>query len=145
MIDYPAWHMSAAKVAVVCGLMALLLSACGTHSKPKAGAAQLAKRHGFYGVVDDPRKKHVPCLRADKLSFREFYTANGHLPAIQIDSPSAGPTLVFYPTPGAAQALQLAGKDEGAEAIGAALLFPNSASGNELTAVEDCAAIGVTG
>lgn len=145
LIDYPASHMSAAKVAVACGLTALLLSACGVQSKPQAGTAHPATRHGFHGVVDDPRNAHVACLQADKLAFREYYTADGHDPAVQVGATPAGPTLVFYPTPGAAQALQLSGRDEGAEAIGAALLFPHSASGNELTEVEDCAAIGVTG
>jgi hypothetical protein len=139
--------MSPAKVAVACGLtaMALLLSACGVKPKPEAGTPHLNKQHGFYGVVDDPRKKHVPCLRADKLPFRQYWTAQGHRPAIQIGSLPGGPTIVFYSTPGIAQGLQLQGQDEGAEAIGSALVYPNGASGTELTQVEDCTAIGVTG
>ncbi|HEX3801821.1 MAG TPA: hypothetical protein VHV75_03175 [Solirubrobacteraceae bacterium] len=139
--------MSLAKVAVVCALTALLVSACGIAQKPLAGSPKIEKAHtpGFYGVVDDPRKKHVPCLRADKLRFREYRTGPQHLPAIQVGSAPAGPTIVFYPTPGTAQALQLQGEDEGAEAIGSALLYPNNASGSELTKVENCTSIGVTG
>jgi hypothetical protein len=137
--------MSLAKVAVVCALTALLISACGIQQKPLAGTPKIEKSRGFHGVVDDPRAKHTPCLRADKLHFRRYRSGPQHLPAIQIGSLPAGPTIIFYPTPGAAQALQLQGKDEGAEAIGSALLFPNNASGSELAKVENCTSISVTG
>lgn len=137
--------MSAVKVAVACGLVALLVSACGIPPKPEAGTANLSKQRGFYGHTDDPRIKHVKCLRADKLRFREYYTAKGHLPAIQVGSLPNGPTVVFYSTAGIAQGLQIQGKDEGAEAIGSALLFPNNAPGAELTKVEACTSVGVSG
>ncbi len=71
--------------------------------------------------------------------------AHQRLPAIQVGSLPTGPTIIFYATPGAAQALQLQGKDEGAEVIGSALLFPNNASGSLLTKVENCTSIGVSG
>jgi hypothetical protein len=144
-IHYPATHMSLAKVAVVCALTAVLVSACGIQQKPLAGTPKIDKAHGFHGVVDDPRAKHTPCLRADKLHFREYRTGPQQLPVIQVGSLPTGPMIVFYPTPGAAQALQLQGEDEGAEAIGSALLYPNHASGSELTKVENCTSIGVTG
>ena len=137
--------MSLAKVAVVCGLMALLLGACGIQSKPLAGSAQLTKSHGFFGVVDDPRKTHVTCLRAAGLPVTEYLTSGQHLPAIQVGTAPSGPTIIFEPTAGAAQALQIGGQDEGAEVIGAALLFPNQASNKELSIVEGCTAIGVSG
>jgi len=137
--------MSLAKVAVVCALTALLISACGIQQKPLAGTPKIEKSRGFYGVVDDPRAKHTPCLRADKLKLHQYYTAQQRLPAIQVGSPPTGPTIIFEPTPGAAQALQLKGKDEGAEVIGSALLFPNKASASVLTMVEACTSIGVSG
>ena len=137
--------MSLAKVAVVCALTALLVSACGIQQKPLAGTAKIKKARDFYGVVDDPRAKHTPCLRTDKLKFHQYYTAHQRLPAIQIGSLPAGPTIIFEATPGAAQALQLDGKDEGAEVIGSALLFPNKASGSLLSKVENCTSIGVSG
>jgi hypothetical protein len=64
---------------------------------------------------------------------------------LQIDSAPNGPTVVFTPTAGAAQAAQIDGSAQGAEAIGTALLFPNQSSDPELTAVEDCLDQGVQG
>jgi hypothetical protein len=138
--------MSLAKVAVVCGLMALLISACGIQAKPEAGTPHLTQYAGFRGHVDDPRIPQVSCLKGDKLPFREYY-ADGiqHLPAIQVGARAQGPTMIFYPTDGVAQGLQILGQDTGAEVIGALLVYPNSARRTELTKVEACAAIGVKG
>ena len=146
MIDYPATHMSPAKVAVACGLMALLISACGIPVKPQAGTAHLRQHAGFYGITDDPRKPQVTCLKSDKLPYREYY-ADGiqHLPAIQVGSRTQGPTIIFYPTAGIAQGLQIMGQESGAEVIGALLVYPNQAQRNVLTKVEACASIGVKG
>jgi len=138
--------MSLAKVAVVCGLMALLISACGIQAKPGAGTAHLSHYAGFRGVVDDPRIPQVNCLKSDKLPYREYY-ADGvqHLPAIQVGARTQGPTMIFYPTDGVAQGLQIMGQETGAEVIGALLVYPNRARPSELTEVEACAAIGVKG
>jgi hypothetical protein len=138
--------MSPAKVAVACGFMALLLSACGIPSKPEAGTAHLRHYAGFYGVTDDPRTPQVACLKSDKLRFREYY-ADGvqHLPAIQVGSLPQGPTVVFYPTDGVAQGLQITGQETAAEVIGALLVYPNQAGSKVLKKVEACASIGVKG
>jgi hypothetical protein len=138
--------MSLAKVAVVCGLMALLISACGVQAKPEAGTPNLKKHKGFYGLVDDPRLPQVSCLKSDKLPYRQYY-ADGvqHLPAIQVGARAQGPTMIFYPTDGVAQGLQITGQETGAEVIGALLVYPNRARPRELTKVEACAAIGVKG
>ncbi len=138
--------MSPAKVAVACGLMALLICACGIPPKPVAGTAHLRHYAGFYGLTDDPRKPQVSCLKSDKLPFHEYY-ADGvqHLPAIQVGSLPQGPTMIFYPTDGIAQGLQIMGQDAGAEVIGALLVYPNQSSSQMLKTVEACAAIGVKG
>jgi hypothetical protein len=138
--------MSLAKVAVVCGLMALLISACGVQAKPEAGTPNLKKHKGFSGLVDDPRLPQVSCLKSDKLPYRQYY-ADGvqHLPAIQVGARAQGPTMIFYPTDGVAQGLQITGQETGAEVIGALLVYPNRARPRELTKVEACAAIGVKG
>jgi hypothetical protein len=138
--------MSLAKVAVVCGLMALMLSACGIQAKPEAGTAHLIHQAGSHDHVDDPRIPQATCLKSDKLRFREYY-ANGvqRLPAIQVGARAQGPTLIFYPTDGVAQGLQIMGQETGAEVIGALLVYPNQARRSELTKVEACAAIGVKG
>ncbi len=138
--------MSPAKVAVACGLMALLICACGIPPKPVAGTAHLRHYAGFYGFTDDPRKPQVSCLKSDKLRFHEYY-ADGvqHLPAIQVGPLPQGPTMVFYPTDGVAQGLQILGQDAGAEVIGALLVYPNQAGSKVLKQVEACASIGVKG
>ena len=143
---YPATHMSPVKVTVACGLMALLISACGIPTKPLAGTAHLGQQTGNHGIVDDPRMPQVKCLRSDKLPFRQYY-ADGvqHLPAIQVGSLPQGPTIIFYPTNGIAQGLQIMGQDAGAEVIGSLLVYPNQSGQTVLTKVEACASIGVKG
>jgi hypothetical protein len=137
--------MSAVKVAVACGLVALLISACGIAPKPVAGTTHLRKHPGYFGLRDDPRVKHLRCLRTDKIHFHEYYTGKERLPSIQIGSLPSGPTVIFYPTPGIAQGLQIMGQEQGAEVIGSALLYPNGARAKELTTVEGCVASGVKG
>jgi hypothetical protein len=138
--------MSAVKVAVACGLVALLISACGIPPKPAAGTPHLRKQSGFYALRDDPRVKHTACLRAAKVHFHQYFAGGKkHLPAIQVGSLPTGPTIIFYATPGIAQGLQITGQEQGAEVIGSALLYPNGASSKELTTVENCVAADVTG
>jgi hypothetical protein len=138
--------MSPVKVAVACGLMALVISACGIPPKPLAGTAHLRKHAGFYGLTDDPRIPQADCLRSDKLPYREYY-ADGvqRLPAIQVGRRPQGPTIIFYPTAGIAQGLQIMGQDTSAEVIGSLLVYPNQAGHQVLTKVETCASIGVKG
>ncbi|MDE3134763.1 MAG: hypothetical protein KGL15_11915 [Acidobacteriota bacterium] len=138
--------MSAVKVAVACGLIALSVSACGIAQKPEAGTAHLRQHTGFRGLVDDPRIPQIHCLKSHRLPFREYY-ADGvqHLPAIQVGGRAQGPTMIFYPTDGIAQGLQIMGQETGAEVIGALLVYPNRSRRQELTKVEACAAIGVKG
>ncbi len=145
-IHYPGTHMTPLKVAAACGLVALLISGCGIPPKPVAGTAQLRKHAGFYGLRDDPRIPQAKCLRRDKLPYREYYADGAeHLPAIQVGNAPQGPTIIFYPTAGIAQGLQIMGKESGAEVIGSLLVYPNQAHHKILTKVEDCAAIGVPG
>ncbi len=137
--------MHPAKVAVACVLTALLISACGIPPKPEAGSPNLLNNPAFRGKVDDPRTPHTECLSAAKVPFRDYYTAKDHLPAVQVGSLPTGPTIVFYPTPGIAQGLQIMGQEQGAEVIGSALVYPNQASASLMSTVERCTAIGVAG
>jgi hypothetical protein len=141
--------MSSAKLALACALAAVSLCACGIAKKPLAGTPDLSARPGTNARLDDPRTIHLPCLRQAHLRLKE-YIAPGHLPAIQIGSLSDGPTVIFYPTPGIAQGIQINGGALGAEVIGASLLYtnsgrPRSASDHELTKIENCLGIQVTG
>jgi len=111
--------MSWAKLAPTVALLALVLSACGTSAKPVAGSQCL-------------RTKHIPVTRFSHVWF-------------QVGTRPSGPTVQFAPTPGAAQNLQITGQVSGAEVIGAALLYPNQATGTLLKKVETCVAKGVTG
>lgn len=130
--------MSFAKLALAAGCAALSLAACGATAKPEAGTIKAAAK-GHKGV-DDPRSTHVACLRQEHLPVLEFSRT-----WLQIAAKPYGPTVHFAPTPGAAQDLQISGQVEGAEVIGAALLYPNQAPGGLLKKVETCVAKGVTG
>jgi hypothetical protein len=130
--------MPSAKFALAAGLAAISLSACGTAAKPVAGTLKASTT--AHKGVDDPRKKHIQCLQQDHIPVVRLGTT-----AMQIARKPYGPTVYFEPTPGIAQGLQIAGGDQGAEVIGAALLYPNLASDKLLAQVEACVAQGVSG
>ena len=137
--------MSLAKLSLACGLTALVLSACGIAAKPLAGTAHLNTARGNHAQVDDPRTKHLPCLRSHDLPLRLYRTQTGARPAIQVGTLPDGPTIVFEPTPGDAQGMQITGQAPAAEVIGSALVYPNLTPDGEMNVVEGCVAIGVTG
>jgi hypothetical protein len=136
--------MPRGKLFVACGLMALVLSACGMSAKPQAGTPDIAQAPGNHAQVADPRTKHVRCLKADGLPVHLF-RASGARPAIQVGTAPSGPTVIFEPTQQAATGAQIVGQAQGAEVIGAALVYPNQASDPVLTKVENCMDIGVSG
>jgi len=134
--------MPLAKLTIALGLVALALSACGSiEVKPTSSTGAPVSR----GKVDDPRttqNNHVMCLRQ-----QHFRVAEIGPNKLQIGTWPAGPTVLFTPTAGAAQAYQIQGVRwaQGAEVIGSALLFPNQATDSELGKVETCIAEGVLG
>jgi hypothetical protein len=125
--------MPPVKLAVASAVAAISLCACASTAKPPQG----------HGKLDDPRVNNpnrVACLRADHLPV-QFVGRTG----LQIGPLPAGPSIWFTPTPGAAQADQIEGLNQGAEVIGAALLYPHQASDGELALIEDCLSQSVTG
>jgi hypothetical protein len=126
--------MPHAKPAAILGVAALILSGCGSAVKPPQGR----------GKVDDPRTygstNHLKCLLQHHLPAQEV-GATG----VQIGSLPTGPTVTFLPTPGAAQSQQILGNAQGAEVIGAALLYPHGGSDGQLTLIEGCLGNGVNG
>jgi hypothetical protein len=128
--------MYAGKLLAASSVAAIALGACGASVKPATGSR---------GRVDDPRTtktNHVKCLQDSHLAVQEV----GHT-GLQIGAAPAGPSVVFVPTPGAAQYDQMSGNRayQGAEVIGSALLYPNQGSETELKVIEDCLAKGVSG
>jgi hypothetical protein len=106
-----------------------------------SGCAGLAKPAGGRGAVVDPRTGHtnyLACLRANRLAVSRHGTNR-----LQIGDVRSGPTIVFEPTAGIAEGQQIEGKAQGAEVIGAALLYPNHAPGAKLTVIENCLGQGV--
>jgi hypothetical protein len=106
-----------------------------------SGCASLAKPSGGRGAAVDPRTgppSYVACIRASRLPVSEHGSNR-----LQIGRLPSGPTIVFEPTAGIAEGRQIEGKAQGAEVIGAALLYPNHASGGELTVIENCLGQGV--
>ena len=136
--------MAPGKLVLPCALAALTVSGCGIATKPQAGTPDLSARSGMHGQVDRLRRVHYLCLLNAGMPARPF-TAAGGRPAIQVGHTPAGPTVVFEPTPGAAQELQIDGQVQGAEVIGSALLYPNLATDTTLSTVERCVALNVTG
>ena len=128
-------HLAALALAV------LALAGCGAvkvQPTSAAGSSTLASR----GRVDSPVtvRNHLGCLR------------DAHLPVqlvsptrLQIGEAPARPTIVFTATPGAAQADQIDGSAQGAEAIGTALVYPNRGSDAEMSRIAACLAQGVQG
>jgi len=130
--------MPSAKLALVAALAAASLSACGVTAKPEAGTLKASTVS--HKAIDDPRQKHIVCLRQDHIPVVLIGST-----AMQIESKPYGPTVYFEPTPGAAQYAQIDGQAQGAEIIGSALLYPNQASDQLLSKVEACVKLGVTG
>lgn len=134
------------KLALACGLAALTPAACASATKPLAGsqAAIAGQGHGLHGRIDDPRKNHLKCLREHQVPVTE--PSGTSLPEIQVGRPGVGPLIQFLATPGAGQDAQISGREQGAEVIGSALLFPNqTVSSQELGVIETCTALGVKG
>jgi hypothetical protein len=127
--------------ALAFAAMAFAVVGCGSvqvQPTTPAGSSKLASR----GRVDSPvkMKNHLTCLR------------DAHLPVqvvsptrVQIGPAPAGPTIVFSPTPGAAQAYQIDGSAQAAEVIGSALVYPNQGSDGEMATIGACLAQGVQG
>jgi hypothetical protein len=120
---------------------ALVLAGCGSvkvQPSAPAGSSKLASR----GRVDSPvaMKNHLSCLRDAHLPVQVVSSTK-----LQIGPAPAGPTVVFAPTPGAAQGDQIEGKVQGAEVIGSALVYPNQGSDAELGTIGACLAQGVQG
>ena len=140
--------MSSAKIAAACAVVAVSLSGCGVASKPEAGSVQAATiaKHS----LADPRTKHIRCLAADHIPFKEE-TVQGPesrpsgYPSIQIGKAPSGPLVEFTRTPGAAQNIQMTGNAQGAMVIGSALVFPNQASDAFMQKVDKCMTLGVSG
>jgi hypothetical protein len=121
---------------------AVALAGCGAvrvQPTTPAGSAKLASR----GRVDSPLRdmdNYLGCIRSARLPVQVLSPVK-----LQIGPAPAGPTVVFTNTPGAAQAYQINGESQGAEAIGTALLYPNQGSDGELASIEACLDRGVQG
>jgi hypothetical protein len=137
--------MPSAKLAAAILVSALSLSACGISSKPEAGTPK-AIANGHKGL-DDARSKHTACLRQAHVAFHLEQRAVGGklLPSFQVGTAPAGPTVIFEPTPGDAQGVQIQGEAQGAEIIGSALVYPNQAPDSLMSVVENCVGQGVKG
>ena len=127
--------MPHAKSAAILGLAAALLCGCSSSAKPPQGR----------GKIDDPRTNvvnHLKCMQSQRLPAQKVGQVG-----IQIGALPSGPTVRVLPTPGAAQAAQIEGQAQyqGAEVLGAALLYPHGGTDNELNQIESCLASGVSG
>ena len=119
--------------AAVC-LTALATSACGSAVKSATSSR---------GKIDNPataKANRIECLTDKHIPVRQV-----SLNELWLGPQPASPRVVFDATEGAAQGVQIHGQDPGAEVIGAALLFPDQAPGQELSVIENCLSKGVKG
>ena len=117
---------------------ALALTACGASTKPEAGTLKAAS--ASHKGIDDARTSHVQCLRSEGIPVTEF----GRV-WFKVGTGPGAPQVMFAPTPGAAQNLQITGQVTGAEMIGSAAVYPEQGSAGLLKKVEACVAKGVQG
>jgi hypothetical protein len=123
--------MPPGKLAVASCAAAILLCGCGV-VKPPQGR----------GRIDDARVNNpnrLACMKAAHLPV-QLVGKTG----IQIGPLPGGPSIWFAPNAGAAEGDQIEGQVQGAEVIGAALLYPHDGSHSELRAIESCLDEGVT-
>ena len=104
------------------------------HQRPQGSRRPAQQAHRLPQAGPCARSISSSCTIAGKI-----------LPSFQVGTAPSGPTVSFEPTPGDAQGVQIQGEAQGAEVIGSALVYPNQASDNLLTVVEDCVAKGVSG
>jgi hypothetical protein len=133
---------SSIRALALTGLTAAALAGCGSSFKPVAGSdvpAASSKPLG-YGVVDRAPLPHFECIRAAGLPVAQI-----GLTSLQVGALPGGPTIDFAPDPNAAEAEQIEGKAQGAEVIGAALLYVHAAPDAELAKLEACLDEGVAG
>lgn len=121
---------------------ALALAGCGAvkvQPTTPAGSSKLASRGHLDSPLTDMRN-HLACLRDAHLSVQVVGPTR-----LQVAPAAGGPLIVFTPTPGSAQGDQIAGRAQGAEVIGTALVYPNQGSDAELGTIGSCLAQGVQG
>jgi hypothetical protein len=129
--------MPSSKLALASGLAAIVLCGCGQAASPPRGRGQVDSQ-----VTLPSNQNHLACLRNDHLQAQQLGRYG-----IQIGVPPSGPQVWYTPTPGVAQGQQIQGipSAQGAEVIGAAQVYPNGASDNEMKKVELCISQGVSG
>jgi len=133
---------SSIRALALVGMAAAALAGCGSSFKPVAGSdvpAASSKPLGN-GVIDQAPLPHMECIRAAGLPVLQT-----GLTSLQVGALPAGPTIEFAPDPNAAEAEQIEGTAQGAEVIGAALLYVHAAPDSELAKIEACLDQGVAG
>lgn len=121
--------------------LSVALGGCGSTAKPVAGSPSLDReKPAGRGTVDDPRTKHLRCLRDNGFAVIKRGSTD-----LLIGQGAGQVAATFAPTPGAAQDEQISGHVQGAEVIGSALLYPGEVPDQVLKKIEDCLGQGVTG
>jgi hypothetical protein len=130
-------------------LVAIGCAGCGGQFAPVAGSNVPASTSVPLGrgILDRARKPYFTCLHAAGLPV----TLVGQAPAeeLQIGPLPGGPTIKFASFPQVAEGEQIDAQSypqaQGAEVIGAALLYVHSAPDAELAKIETCLDRGVKG
>ncbi len=105
--------------------MAVLVAGCGLSGEDDSTADP-----------NDKRAVALECITEDQ-GLEARLDGNDR---IQVGDPATGPRIRFFLTGGEAEAEQFEGRGEGAEQIGAALLYVNDGDDETLEVVENCLA-----
>lgn len=130
--------MSRPTLALLGAVAMLVLAGCGAvQVKPSASAGGGPASRGRIDAPASHKPDHVKCLRAAGLSVQSLSPTTLEV--------AGNVRVVFTPTPGSAQDFQIENREQGAEVIGSALLYPGQATDAELGTIENCLAAGVKG
>jgi hypothetical protein len=120
--------MKARLLAVALSATALALSACGGSDSPAKGPGG--------GTAPDPNDKRAVAF--DCIKNKKGYPAKlVGSKSIQVGAKD-GPKIDFFVSGGEAEGRQFDGNAQGAEQIGAALVYVNRGSDDRLAQIEDC-------
>jgi len=100
--------MPSANRAAAATLAAMSLAACGTTAKPVAGTLRADAK--ARKQVDDPRTKHIACLRGARIPVVTVGQTE-----LEVGTPPTQAKIVYTPTPGSGQQAQIGGDAPGAE------------------------------
>jgi len=114
-------------LSITCCALALAAAGCGTSNDPTEPGSDAPDPNDTRGVA-------LQCITEEE--GLEAQTSGDK--SIQVGSSSTGPRVEFFLSTGEAESQQFKGEAQDAEQVGAALVFVNQGSEEELASLEKC-------